>query len=291
MRKERLLISISLSIFLSWSFFSAAPARAQVTKNVLKRVVLIRTAKSRATGFTLDIEGRQYLITAKHVTDGLQDQDTIDIGNDEDWSTIRVKVYRCDDPVDIAVLIPEKQLTVNFPLEPTSDGMRVGQDVYFTGFPRGEIYMKGLAVNASRPFPFTKKAVSSAMETGGNPNSGAKIYLDGHNNPGFSGAPIVFRDIDQSNYVMKVAGVVSGYQPEFLPVLSPKKIKVGEDLSKVEAWRIITRPDGTRVRLEDTDQMVASNMGIVIGYDIISAVELIKKHPEGPKVTDDGPRL
>ncbi len=39
--------------------------------------------------------------------------------------------------VDIAVLVPPAQLTVNFQLEPTSKGLADGQGAYFVGFPYG----------------------------------------------------------------------------------------------------------------------------------------------------------
>jgi hypothetical protein len=64
----------------------------------------------------------------------------------------------------------------------------------------------------------------------------------------------------------------------------------GEDLHKVEPWRIV-KIKGEKFRLEDTKQMVDTNSGIVRGYAIESAVNLIKKHPEGPLVTEGQPPL
>jgi len=254
-------------------------------------VLLIRTPKGRGTGFTIDVDGRQYLVTAKHLVSGLKKQDEVEVSKDENWNQVHVIIYRCDDPIDIAVLIPDKQLTLNFPLEPGIAGAMFGQDVYFAGFPHGESYMKGGALNLSHPFPFTKRATFSAQAPAtDHPSAGAVIYLDGMNNFGFSGAPIVFRDLHKNEFVYKVAGVVSGFQPELLAVMSPQSVKPNEDLSNVEPWRIVKRADGTKVRYKDTEQRVASNMGIVIGYEIASAIELIKNHPDGPKTTDAPPQ-
>ena len=264
------------------SCICASPiAQAQVTSNVLTRVLLVQTPKSRGTGFTIDVDGRQYVVTAKHVVADLNDEDAIEIRNDDNWTRVKVKVYRCADPVDIAVLIPEKLLALTFPLEPTIAGAMLGQDVNFVGFPFGEFAMKGNAANSFRPFPLVKRAALSAM--------GEVLILDGMGAHGFSGAPIVFKDLKKAGFEFKVAGVVFAYQPELLPVVSPRAIKPGESVSKVEAWRILTNKDGTRAVLADTKQKVASNVGILKGYNISFAVDLIKQHPEGPKTVEGEP--
>jgi hypothetical protein len=256
-------------------------AHAQVPSNVLRRVLLIQTPKSRGTGFTIDVDGRQYLVTAKHVVADLKERDTIEIRNDEGWTKAKVKVYRCANSVDIAVLIPEKQLTVNFPLDPTIEGALLGQDLSFVGFPYGEFAMKGKAANGFRPFPLVKKAALSAM--------GEVLILDGMGTHGFSGAPIVYRDLNKSGFEFRVAGVVFSYQPELLPVVSPRLVKPNEDLVNVESWRIFANQDGTKTILVDTKQRVASNVGILKGYNISFAVDLIKQHPEGPKTVAGEP--
>lgn len=118
---------------------TSSQANAQLTSNVFLRVRMIRPSGSPsfATGFTLEVDGRQYLITAKHVVTGMAAEDAIEIRKGDQWSQVKVKVLRCDDPIDIAVLVPPKQLTVDFPLESTMDGIRYAQDVYFAGFPYG----------------------------------------------------------------------------------------------------------------------------------------------------------
>lgn len=257
-------------------------AYAQVTSNVLLRVLMIRAGDKIGSSFTIDVDGRQYLVTAKHVVANLKERDTVDVWKSDAWHPIKMDVLRCDGSIDIAVLVPPEQLTDNLPLEPTSAGFRFFQDIYFAGFPYGAYFseFKNLSVY---PIPFVKKGLISA--TAKDPSGETAMYLDGHNNPGFSGGPIVFRDLDHMEaWVFKVVGVVSGYQPELTPVLKPVKIKPNEDLSKMDAWRIRT-VNGQKLRYEDTDQMVSTNTGIVVGYSIDHAVELIRKHPNGPKVS------
>jgi S1-C subfamily serine protease len=136
---RRLVFALSLVIAL---YCSNAVAEG-VTFNVFYRVLMIQTSNGQGTGFTIDVEGRQYLVTAKHMVAGLQPEDTIEIRTYDaahklKWVPFRMKIFTCDDPVDIAVLVPREQLTLNTHMEPKLDGGPVfGQDVFFVGFPAG----------------------------------------------------------------------------------------------------------------------------------------------------------
>jgi hypothetical protein len=258
-------------------------AQAQVTSNVLRRVLMIQADKNSGSSFTLEVDGRQYLITAKHVVASLKSEDTIQIRKGDEWSSVKVKVLRCDDPIDIAVLVPASQLTVSFRLEPITNNVFFGQDAYFVGFPYG-LSMDAKEANGLYPIAFMKKGIFSAMVPEG---SATVIFLDGHNNPGFSGGPIVYRDLNQSGPpIFHVAGVVSGYRHEFVPTVVAEEVKPGDDLKQEEPWRIVKLADGRTIRLKDTDQLARLNTGIVKGYHIKHAVELIQKHPIGPTVSD-----
>ncbi len=175
------------------------------------------------TGFTLDVDARQYLITAKHVVASLSSEGAIEIHKLGDhWDLINIKIFRCDDPIDIAILVPPSQLTPALRLEPSSASFFFGQDVYFVGFPYGLSMNVARDVNYGFPIAFMKKGIISAAAA---VNGGRIIFLDGHNNPGFSGGPIVHRDLNQSDVVFKLLGVVSGFRPETTPVLKPEKIE------------------------------------------------------------------
>jgi len=257
-------------------------SEAQLTSNVLRRVRLIRptNSKTHGTAFTLEVDKRQYLITAKHVVAGLKAEDTLQIYKAKKWKTLKVKVLRCDNPIDIAVLIPPTQLTVTFALEPTMKGIQFGQDVYFAGFPYG-LFTDGW----QSPIPFMKKAILSASFKR---DGVIRIYLDGHNNPGFSGGPIVYRDLrNKGTFTFRLAGVVSGFRRDFNPVLQPEKIKEEEIKPEDRAKNRIIQKDGQLLRLNDTEQMVQINTGIVVGYSISHALDLIHKNPIGPMVSDE----
>jgi hypothetical protein len=108
--------------------------------------------------------------------------------------------------------------------------------------------------------------------------------LDGRNNPGFSGGPVVFRDVLQEKPAFYLAGVVSGFRPELVAVTEPELVTSPKQLKGVEPWRIRKRKDGKTVVLRDTDKMVPTNTGIVIAYHIQPAIDLIQQHPVGPAV-------
>lgn len=269
----------------------AAPARAQVSVDVLRRTLEIRVggaAGITGTAFTLDVGGREYLVTAKHMVEKLKHNDSLEISvRTGQWERIDVSVYACEGDVDIAVLIPPRQLTVSFPLEPSNGAQAFeGQDMYFVGFPFGassfadSVYAKHL--NGDYPMPITKKGVyAGTLETKGR---APVILLDGYNNHGFSGAPIVFHEVNRpidATTRFDVMGVVSGFVPELVKVVRPDTIKDGEDVSKVESWRLMTAGK----ILRDTEQLVPLNTGIVRGYPIRYALDMIHLHPEGPLVS------
>ena len=108
------------------------PAHAQVTSNVFERVLNVRVNagtpnEGTATAFTVDVDGREYMLTAKHVVAGLKERDKIDIFMNDQWVPIEVTIFR-DEPVDIAVLVPPYQLTINFDLL-THESQKIYEEV------------------------------------------------------------------------------------------------------------------------------------------------------------------
>jgi hypothetical protein len=154
--------------------------------------------------------------------------------------------------------------------------------MFFIGFPYG-IFTSGQSINLLYSIPFTKKAVMSALE---NVNGVVRIFLDGHNNFGFSGGLIVYRDLDSNELVYKVAAVVSGFRHDITSVLKPEEIKPEDVRPEDIAQGRILRRDGRLFRLHDTEKLVKFNTGIVLGYKIEHALDLIYKNPIGPQVSD-----
>lgn len=247
------------ALFLLLALCLAVPlAQAQVpTSNVIYRVLRIRTPTDTGSAFTIEVDGKQYLITARHLLEGFGSQGEVDLWMEDRWSRVRVRaIYPADETVDIAALDPGRLLTVTFPLEPSAGGLTLGQQVYFLGYPYGlgTPGSSGPAPPGFGEIPFLKSGIVSAMDDR-DPEANV-LYLDGHNNPGFSGGPIVFWHAESRRF--RVAGVVRGYRNEALPVLKKKNL------------------DDPRAPAHN-DLYTRANSGIVVGYDVRHIVEAIRR--------------
>lgn len=249
MRRKTLSILLVLCL-------AEAVASAQVpTSNVLYRVLKIRTSTSTGSAFTIEVDGKQYLITARHLLRGFGSEGEVELWLEGRWSRVKARaIYPSREAVDIAALDLGRPVTITFPLEPSSGGLTLGQQVYFLGYPYG----LGSAVSAPVPdgfgeLPFLKGGLVSALDD--RDPEASVLYLDGQNNPGFSGGPIVFWHSPSNSF--RVAGVVRGYRNESLPVLKRKDL----DDPKAKAYN---------------DLYTRANSGIVIGYDIRHIVQAIR---------------
>ena len=97
--------------------------------------------------------------------------------------------------------------------------------------------------------PFVKAGVLSSIDR-------EQIVLDGHNNPGFSGGPAVFRN--QKNGQFHVCGVVTSYPFWYEPVY-----KLAGDTYR------------------ETNLFVKNNPGLVNVSPIGTAIEIIENNPIG----------
>lgn len=225
-----------------------------ITNNVIERTFNIRTTQGKSgTGFTIDVDRRQYLVTANHLVDGAT-SDQLEIFREDQWKSLPCKeVGRGIDNSDIAVFSPAEQLSPVDAVLSTMREIAYGQAVYFLGFPYGQRE----EYHTKFPLPLAKAGVVSAV--GRHPKSGVLcIYLDGHNNPGFSGGPVVY--IPQAQPVEKgeiyaVAGVVSSYPTYKEPVFNAAG--------------------------NSTGHFILNNPGIVIAHGIKHAVKMCKANPIG----------
>lgn len=270
-------------------------AAGQVTANAIKNVYQIKIQDASGTAFTLQVDGGQYLITAKHLVRGLKadgTEETINImklnaqASDTKWEPLKVRVFPCHDPIDIAVLVADKALILNMPLEPKPLKMFYGQEAYFLGFPFG-LSMTGGGLDAPYPIPILKRGTLAAFSDEG----GFHLELfDGLNNIGFSGAPVVFRDLSAPNSPFFVSGIVTGFMTDTIPTTECRRLAPGESPGPgLDGWRSKTisgqlRKDdqGNPCILEDTKTLVPVNTGLVITWNIQHAIDLIKLHPIGP---------
>jgi S1-C subfamily serine protease len=225
--------------------------RAQmVSSNVLQRVFQIKHDDMLGTAFTIDVDGRQYVITARHVVSKIGDAGEIQIRRETEWLSLPVKAFfPTARSIDIAVLAPEVQVSQPLPLH-TRSTYYLSQDVYCCGFPYG-LSMEGKKINAGFPIPFVKKGVVAAL--GVPDNEGQEVVvLDAINNPGFSGGPVVLQDTQ--THQLAVIGVVSSFRFQEDKVIAEGK---------------------------ETGMTVRSNTGLTIVYPTKAALDVIHAHRVG----------
>jgi hypothetical protein len=231
-----------------------------ITVNVFSRVFFIQTPTTLGTGFTIEVDGRQYLVTARHVVETLAAPAELRVSHDNQWKTLqvaRVWVHPAKD-IDVAVVPMPLKLSRTLPLPPTTAGIAWGQEMFFLGFPFG---MTGERTehNGGFPIAFVRRATFSA---GLKDSEGMMLFLlDGHCNEGFSGGPIVFRPRGSQNPAdqLAVAGVVAGF--EALPV--PVRLNSGET-----QMNVLTNVG--LVRGHAIDHAVAGARALACGFEVVA---------------------
>ena len=63
-----------------------------ITANVIHRVFWIKYGESAGTAFTVDIEGKQYLVTAKHIVGGISKDATLEIYSNDMWTPLETRL-------------------------------------------------------------------------------------------------------------------------------------------------------------------------------------------------------
>ena len=230
-----------------------------ITTNAIQRTFHIKRGDATGTAFAIDRASRQYLVTARHVVDGVASGDTIAVFHENQWKNVTVDVVGIgNSDVDVAVLSCPIQLAPTYPLEASAAGLAYGQTVYFLGFPFG---WDGGAENMNRdfPIPFVKAGIVSAI-IGGNLT---RFFIDGHGNKGFSGGPVVFVPNGQPQAELRVAGIVANYPT---PLREPIIDKLGHPIADSRG---------------EPAAFFQENPGFVVVMNIRHAIDLIDANPVG----------
>jgi hypothetical protein len=101
----------------------AALAQDAVPGEILQRTVLIKAGNQYGTGFTVDYQGRLYLVTAKHFVVGLPDHDAaIKFQRSGQWHDVHTlrTLYPASSDVDIAVFETEETASKLFGIAPSN---------------------------------------------------------------------------------------------------------------------------------------------------------------------------
>ena len=235
-----------------------------INLNVIARVFQIKWRNSLGTAFAIDHHNRQYLITARHVVEGIANTDKIEIYHEQQWKYINVSLVGSGaDSIDVTVLSCSVGLAPPLTLVASANGIAHGQPLYFLGFPFGWRWETKVIIDHKFPTPFVKAGILSGAS-----DDFSLFVIDGHGNRGFSGGPVVFQPDGHLSNELRVAGVVSSRPTRLNPVVSK---------------------EGCIISNEDNSPLgyVHENPGFVVAVTINHAIELIDANPIGFPLTDD----
>lgn len=273
-------ICLLLTFFIG--MHGTANAQDYLTRDILSRVKKIKVGPTIGSAFVIEVDNRQYVITAKHIVATVTgDQSDVEFFETKGSKKIAMRILRCQDPTDIAVLVPRVPLLPISPVNNDDATITFGQDVYFLGFPYGDDTLATQIEDVS--VAFVRKATYSAQERG---DGWLRIYLDGRNNVGFSGGPVLIYDLSKQGHPLKVIGVVSAYRNEPTEVMRVEPVEEKDITPEDRASnRIAKLATGKSARLIGTGNVVLNNSGIVHAYGLRPAIDLIRiSGGPGPEV-------
>lgn len=107
-----------------------------VPANILARTFFIK-GQDYGSAFTVDVDGHEYLITARHLLDQTGTSTPIRLFHSEKWWDISAEVVgHGHGEIDLSVLrLPHRLAHPELTVTPTIAGLALGQDAYFLGFP------------------------------------------------------------------------------------------------------------------------------------------------------------
>jgi hypothetical protein len=223
----------------------ASVAQDAVPTEMLARTLYIKLGNESGTGFLVDYRGKLFLVTARHVVAGVPARNAVlqvmQKGKWENYQTLKT-IYPKSSEVDIAIFETSEKIVTPFVVSSESTSLStMGQQLWFLGYPFGlsAHFENGMIT------PFIKRGTMSAIDS--SDKDAVVVYIDGFNNPGFSGGPIIYWGL--SDHAYHILGVVEGYR---------------EDSAKVVI-------NGQHV---DTQFLV--NTGILVGYSIDHAMAAIR---------------
>jgi S1-C subfamily serine protease len=220
-------------------------AQDAVPTDIMRHTLMIKSGNGFGTAFEISHHNHLYLVTARHVVPDIPTENAVvqyRVGNE--WKDLQTKktIFPLSADVDIAIFDLDQTSNEQFYVNPMEgeSGPTFGQQVWFLGYPFG---IESELTNKST-LPFLKRGIMSAVDSR---NLGAVVfYIDGFNNPGFSGGPVIFFDFKSHEY--KILSVVKGYINDTAKTIANKQ-------------------------QVDTSYLV--NSGIMISYSITNALEAI----------------
>jgi len=245
---------------------------------------MIQVGNERGTIFSINVENREYWITAKHILTGThsphlgsykKQSATVNILNpgheEQQWIPETFDVIDPGADIDILVLVPAKPILNKSDSLGAEDGsVGLGTECEFLGFPYGGGWKAHFDNGQTVWFPYMKRCSVSAILQ----DKTTIWVLDGINNVGFSGGPVLVGTGPEQ----KVFAVVSGYHTEPAEVV-PEAVPIPAATGTTTPKSSTAKPKGRR------KEVVNVNSGFILAFSIGSAIDAIRKNQVGPLLT------
>lgn len=215
-------------------------------RTIFETTLKIFYGDNTGTCFIINHNSKQFLITAKHLFPNIINNTEISIkveGASINLNLNAKLLIHKINAIDIAVLEIEEIYFGEVLVLRNTDSFHIGQECLFLGFPLYAFLSSSTSIGN---VALVKKAIVSARLI---QDDVTKILLDGHNNPGFSGGPIITHNGKASEQF--IIGVISGY---------------------------FIQENKTEIKIDDKEYelMRNSNSGIIITYPSEYIVEIIE---------------
>jgi hypothetical protein len=182
-----------------------------ITTNIIQRVFRISHNGRTASAYTIEKGDNQYLVSAAHVFDGSLEIPHITIYHDGKWKSISVQIaFNSRDIGDTIIFKLPHDISPRHHVSLGTANIILGSWAYFLGFPFG-MTNPDKGINNNFPIPFVKAGLISGLNF--EREGLCTIFLDGHNNKGFSGGPVIWIN-PQNNKEIQIIGTISGYLTE-----------------------------------------------------------------------------
>src|SRR5450432_1317469 len=134
--------------------------------NILYRTFFVKAAQY-GTAFTLDVDGKEFLITAAHLLERQSGPQLLKILRNGIWHDMNCSIVAVGKgTLDVAVLRAPIRLTdPGFTVEAQFGSCFVGQDMFFVGFPY-KMWVNYGASTGGLPGVLLKKGALSAVDAG-----------------------------------------------------------------------------------------------------------------------------
>ena len=188
----------------------------------VQRVFNIKHDKQIGTTTLIEFDKENYFVTAKHMFLDAKDSQkiTIELNKDDQWKKLEGVIHFHNiEEIDIVIIKPTNLAFSSSGINFKDIPLIFGDEGFFLGFPLLKKTKDNSRINEGFPFPLVKKAIFSGSSNENNVNV---LFFDLHNNKGFSGGPLFFKDrFKDGDNQWHLVGVLSGYLPQNNELVTP----------------------------------------------------------------------